>query len=96
MSSRPSWPGTPRARRSARGYPDGLPGEDIPLGARVVAVCDAYDAMITDRPYRPSMIREAALEELARHAGEQFDPAMVGAFIRALAGVSGERSGAAA
>ena len=49
---------------TARGYPDGLAGDAIPLGARIVAVCDAYDAMISDRPYRRAMPHERALAEL--------------------------------
>jgi diguanylate cyclase (GGDEF)-like protein len=62
------------------GYPDGLAGEQIPLGARIVAVCDAFDAMTTDRPYSPGMPPTAALYELRRCAGTQFDPAVVEAF----------------
>jgi diguanylate cyclase (GGDEF)-like protein len=67
------------------GYPDALAGAEIPLGARIVAVCDAYDAMVSDRPYRSGMASELAVEELARCAGTQFDPAVVDAFIIALA-----------
>jgi two-component system, cell cycle response regulator len=63
------------------GYPDGLAGEEIPLGARIIAVCDAFDAMVTDRPYRAGMPREAAEAELRRCAGTQFDPAVVTAFL---------------
>jgi HD-GYP domain-containing protein (c-di-GMP phosphodiesterase class II) len=62
------------------GYPDGLAGEEIPLGARIVAVCDAYDAMTTDRPYRVSMPADEAMAELRRCAGTQFDPTVVAAF----------------
>jgi two-component system cell cycle response regulator len=62
------------------GYPDGLRGEDIPLGARIIAVCDAYDAMVTDRPYRRGTDSQSALAELRRCAGSQFDPAVVEAF----------------
>jgi two-component system cell cycle response regulator len=67
------------------GYPDGLAGEEIPLGARIVAVCDAYDAMITDRAYRLGRPRHEALEELARCAGGQFDPIVVAAFTKTMA-----------
>ena len=67
------------------GYPDGLAGEEIPLGARVIAVCDAWDAMVTDRPYRRAMPREEALAELERCAGTQFDPDVVEAFRAVLA-----------
>jgi HD-GYP domain-containing protein (c-di-GMP phosphodiesterase class II) len=66
------------------GYPDGLAGEEIPLGARIVCVCDAFDAMTTDRPYRPRMRTEAALAELRAGAGTQFDPRVVKAFARSL------------
>ncbi len=66
------------------GYPDGLLGHEIPLGARVVAVCDAFDAMTTNRPYRQRIGEPAALSELRRCAGTQFDPAVVEAFVRVL------------
>jgi len=62
------------------GYPDGLSGDDIPLGARIIAVCDAYDAIVTDRPYCKASTREVALAELHRCAGTQFDPEVVEAF----------------
>ena len=71
-------------RWDGRGYPDRLSGETIPLGARIVAVCDAFDAMTKDRSYRPGMTPEAALTELHRCAGSQFDPAVVTAFEAAL------------
>ena len=60
-------------------------GEQIPLGARLIAVCDAWDAMVTDRPYRRAMPREDALAELERCAGTQFDPVVVEAFRAVLA-----------
>ena len=66
------------------GYPDGLRGEDIPLGARIVAVCDAFDAMVSERPYWEAMTEQEALVELRRCAGTQFDPAVVDAFTAAL------------
>jgi diguanylate cyclase (GGDEF)-like protein len=72
-------------RWDGAGYPDGTAGEDIPLGARVVAVCDAYDAIVSDRPYRAARSTEEALEELDRCAGTQFDPAVVAAFVAVLA-----------
>jgi HD-GYP domain-containing protein (c-di-GMP phosphodiesterase class II) len=65
------------------GYPDGLCGPAIPLGARIVAVCDAFDAMTTDRVYRRGMAPKDALTELRRCAGTQFDPAVVDAFVAA-------------
>jgi len=72
-------------RYDGGGYPDGLVREEIPLGARIVAVCDAYHAMITDRPYRLGRSPREALEELERCAGGQFDPAVVAAFVAATA-----------
>jgi two-component system cell cycle response regulator len=59
------------------GYPDGLRGDEIPLGARIIAVCDAFEAMTSQRPYRDAMIEEAALAELRRGAGTQFDAGIV-------------------
>jgi HD-GYP domain-containing protein (c-di-GMP phosphodiesterase class II) len=66
------------------GYPDGLRGSGIPLGARIIAVCDSYDAMTSDRPYRAGMPAAEALAELRRCAGTQFDPAVVDAFATVL------------
>jgi diguanylate cyclase (GGDEF)-like protein len=66
------------------GYPDGLAGDDIPLGSRIVAVCDAYEAMVNDRPYRPALSPELAVEELFVNAGTQFDPKVVQIFSAAL------------
>jgi two-component system cell cycle response regulator len=63
------------------GYPDSLAGEDIPLVARIIAVCDAFDAMTSTRPYRRALSVEEALAELRRCAGTQFDPAVVAAFL---------------
>jgi len=74
-------------RWDGRGYPDRLTGEEIPLGARIVAVCDAFDAMTKDRSYRDGMDPERALRELRRCAGTQFDPAVVEAFERAARGL---------
>jgi putative nucleotidyltransferase with HDIG domain len=61
-------------RWDGTGYPAGLRGEDIPLPARIVAVCDAFDAMTSDRPYRPAMPIDRALDEIAKVAGTQLDP----------------------
>ena len=66
------------------GYPDSLAGETIPLGARIIAVCDAYDAMTTTRPYRQAMSEADAVAELSRCAGHQFDPRVVAAFERVI------------
>jgi diguanylate cyclase (GGDEF)-like protein len=67
-------------RFDGQGYPDKLSSNDIPLGARVIAVCDAFDAMTSSRPYRASMSIEGALAEICRCAGTQFDPVVVDAF----------------
>jgi diguanylate cyclase (GGDEF)-like protein len=66
------------------GYPDRLAGEDIPIESRIVLVCDTYDAMTTDRPYRSSLGRDEARSRLRAGAGSQFDPAVVEAFLRVL------------
>jgi len=66
------------------GYPDGLAGADIPVASRILLVTDAFDAMTTDRPYRKAMPVEAAIDELKRHSGTQFDPVIVDAFLRVL------------
>ena len=69
---------------NGKGYPDGLRGEEIPILARIVAVADTYDAMTTDRPYRKAMEEVAAIEELKRCSGTQFDRGVVDAFIQAF------------
>jgi diguanylate cyclase (GGDEF)-like protein len=66
-------------RPDGSGYPDGLAGEEIPLGARVIAVCDAFTAMTSPRPYAPQLTLAQALVELRQGAGSQFDPAVVNA-----------------
>lgn len=63
------------------GYPSRLPGEAIPMGARIVALVDAYSAITTDRPYRPASSHAEAVAEIQRHAGTQFDRAAVAAFV---------------
>jgi putative nucleotidyltransferase with HDIG domain len=68
-------------RFDGTGYPKGLAGERIPIEARILSICDAYDAMTTVRPYREAMSREEAIEELLAHAGTQFDPQIVSVFI---------------
>ena len=67
-----------------RGYPDGLKGEDIPLGARILTVADCFDTMVSERAYKKGRAPEEALEELRRCSGSQFDPVLVAAFIRSL------------
>ena len=67
-----------------RGYPDGLAGEQIPLEARIVACCDAWNAMTTTRSYRPAMSYAEAVEELRRHRASQFDPRVVDAVLRCV------------
>jgi HD-GYP domain-containing protein (c-di-GMP phosphodiesterase class II) len=86
-SSHESWDGS--------GYPDGLAGPEIPRGATIVSCCDAFNAMTTDRPYRPAMTLDQAVKELRAKAGSQFNPAAVEALLEVL-GVSGSeaRSGA--
>jgi HD-GYP domain-containing protein (c-di-GMP phosphodiesterase class II) len=68
-------------RWDGKGYPDGLAGEQIPLAARIVFVCDAYNAMTTDRPYRTAMTSAAAVKELIDNAGTQFDPTVVAGLV---------------
>lgn len=64
------------------GYPEGLAGDRIPLGARIIAVADVFDAMTSLRPYRPAMEESVVLEHLRREAGKQFDPSVVDAFLK--------------
>jgi diguanylate cyclase (GGDEF)-like protein len=71
-------------RWDGRGYPDGLAGEQIPLAARIVAVCDAYDAMVSNRVYRTALSPAAARQELIDEAGHQFDPRVVEVVLEAL------------
>jgi HD-GYP domain-containing protein (c-di-GMP phosphodiesterase class II) len=81
-SSHERWDGT--------GYPDGLRGEAIPLGARIITICDAYDAMTHDRPYRPARTVAEALDELRLGAGVRYDPTLVAVFT-ATVGASAYR-----
>jgi diguanylate cyclase (GGDEF)-like protein len=83
-------------RWDGSGYPDGLAGEAIPLVARVVAVCDAFHAMVSERPYRRAMSAEGALDEMHRCSGTQFDPAVVEAFAVALKRLADEAAAEAA
>jgi len=77
------------------GYPDQLAGTEIPLGSRIIAVCDAYDAMVSDRPYRASLAAEDAIAELRRCAGDQFDPDVVTVLGEVLADRDRQAVGAA-
>jgi hypothetical protein len=70
-------------RFDGKGYPRALAGEDIPLGARIFAVADTFDAMTSDRPYRRALPWEAAHDEIVKHSGAQFDPQVVEAFLEA-------------
>ncbi|MCE1246613.1 MAG: GAF domain-containing protein [Firmicutes bacterium] len=71
-------------RYDGKGYPMGLKGEEIPIAARIIAVADAFDAIISDRPYRKASTLEIAKSEIMKNAGSQFDPAVVSAFMSAL------------
>ena len=69
-----NWDGT--------GYPDGLRGESIPLGARVLAIVDCYDALTSDRPYRPALSHACAMTMIQERRGTMYDPAIADAFLR--------------
>ncbi len=71
-------------RYDGKGYPSGLKGREIPIGARILAVVDAFTAMTANRPYRRSMAREEAIEELHKNVGTQFDPEVVEGFTRVV------------
>lgn len=73
-------------RWDGQGYPDGLAGEDIPIGSRIIIAADAYHAITTDRPYRAGRSHEEAIQELTRCAGTQFDPNVTGALVGYLYG----------
>lgn len=75
---------THHERYDGSGYPDGLAGDEIPLAARIISACDAFNAMTTDRPYRDAMPLTDAIAEVERHAGSQFDPAVAAALIDIL------------
>jgi HD-GYP domain-containing protein (c-di-GMP phosphodiesterase class II) len=71
-------------RYDGTGYPDGLVGEQIPLGARIIAISDSYDSMTSDRPYRKPLNNGDAKSELLKNAGRQFDPRLVSIFLEVL------------
>ncbi len=73
-------------RWDGSGYPDRLAGEEIPLGARIFAVADTFDAMTNDRPYRKAMTKRAAFKEIRKCAGKQFDPKVVDSFLEMAVG----------
>lgn len=77
-------------RYDGNGYPRGLAGTAIPIEARIIAVVDAYDAMVSDRPYRKALSKATALAELKKNAGSQFDPLVVDAFLRVINSSNGE------
>lgn len=76
--------GAHHERPDGAGYPHSVPASETPLEAQIVAVADAFDAMISPRPYRPPLSREEAFAELERVAGTQLDPIVVDAFMRTL------------
>lgn len=79
-----AWVRSHHERWDGLGYPDGLPGDEIPLGARIIFVADAFDAMTSDRVYRARLTETEALDELERNAGTQFDPEVVAALAEEL------------
>ena len=68
-------------RFDGKGYPDGLVGHEIPLGARIIAIAETFDMLVSDLPWRDAMPIAEALKEIGRCAGSQFDPMMVEAFL---------------
>ncbi|MBF0464916.1 MAG: HD domain-containing protein [Nitrospirae bacterium] len=80
-------------RFDGKGYPDGIGGETIDIQARIISVADAFDAMTTNRPYRKGLSLETAFDELKKHSGTQFDPAVVDAFIASYNGLTSGNEG---
>lgn len=78
------WTGAHHERWDGKGYPQGLAGEDIPIEARILALCDAYEAMTSERPYRPALSRIEALHDIDLNAGAQFDPELTDRFVRMM------------
>jgi HD-GYP domain-containing protein (c-di-GMP phosphodiesterase class II) len=81
---------THHERWDGSGYPDGLSGEEIPLVGRICAICDAFDAMTSERPYKAAWPVDEALDEVARQRGRQFDPALVDLFLELTRGDAGD------
>jgi len=71
-------------RFDGKGYPEGKKGKEIPIEARIMAVADAFDAMLSERPYRKALGKEKAIEELNKNSGTQFDPEVVKVFLRII------------
>lgn len=69
-------------RPDGKGYPEGLTGDRIPIGASIIAIADTYDAMTSDRPYRTALSHESAIEELKKYSGTQFEKVVVDAFLK--------------
>lgn len=82
-------------RYDGTGYPNGLKGHAIPIGARIIAVVDTYDAITSARPYQPALAKSEAIEELKAHAGTQFDPRVVRAFLLVIENEEDEADGGA-
>jgi diguanylate cyclase (GGDEF)-like protein len=95
LAAAPALAGAARIVRSTHerydggGYPDRLAGDEIPVEARIISVCDAYHAMTSERPHRPARTHAQALDELQAGAGAQFDPSVVEAFVRTFVAASG-------
>ena len=86
--------GNQRGRRGGTGYPAGLHGDEIPLIGRICAICDVFDALLSERPYKQPWSTEDALAEIQRGSGTHFDPAIVEVFTEQLAALQRERQAA--